>query len=160
MDSTETTVSDWQAKILQDAIGRPIGIRTLRSLIQQTGRHAFSKTGLLKYRVCHIMILICGMVSLTIHLMDVYETTIITLFLVVLYAYIAYIESRLIWKRKLSAVLCEVSVRPKACLICDYDLYGSVSKQCPECGEPLANPSDIDNDAPLVELFESNPDQS
>lgn len=35
-------------------------------------------------------------------------------------------------------------IRPNFCLHCRYDLKGSVSEQCPECGEKLAPPSDID----------------
>lgn len=46
-------------------------------------------------------------------------------------------------RRMLSKTLYRKGIRPNFCLRCLYDLKGSVSEQCPECGEKLAPPSDL-----------------
>lgn len=44
----------------------------------------------------------------------------------------------------LSQLLRERGIRPKLCLMCKYELKGSVAAICPECGEPLAPPVEPD----------------
>ncbi|MEM9348137.1 MAG: hypothetical protein AAGB26_16125 [Planctomycetota bacterium] len=45
------------------------------------------------------------------------------------------------WERKACSIaLVQKAIRPSVCLRCLYDLKGTHSQMCPECGEPLASP--------------------
>lgn len=58
----------------------------------------------------------------------------------ILFITLYWVSSRAIARRRryLSGVCHEHNIRPRACLICGYDLRGSTSDTCPECGAPLA----------------------
>lgn len=48
-------------------------------------------------------------------------------------------------KRAFSELLIEKGIRPATCLRCGYNLRGSTSDTCPECGEKTAPATDIDS---------------
>lgn len=132
------TAPQWKLDLMREIIGRGFSQRELERMLHKVEHDYETYVGPIPYRVLRLLITVAAVVVLIV------ITTLPIPTVVKLVCWVAggllfwLLPAQKSWRYRFALVLDDEGVRPLKCACCDYRLEGSVSRECPECGVPLA----------------------